>query len=150
VAQATDAGVPYVLMVSGDYSTEKQQGILTPRLRLIRCPDGLAGAGTVTQPAIQNVSLFPDVNGRYYSACWVPEKRAVYFVPWQTTNRILKLAPVSTFTGDWVLTEELLTSGETLLLPDTGSQMKGRTFYANGCLVNFASCGMAVQAIGVQ
>jgi hypothetical protein len=34
--------------------------------------------------------------------------------------------------------------------PDTGSQMRPRSFYVNGCVLNFASTGAPVQAIGVN
>jgi hypothetical protein len=147
VTQVTDSTVPYFVFVSGDYSTEKDNSITTPAIRLIRCPDGQANEGVLTKPAMTGVA-FPADKGRYYSVCWAQAKRALYFVPWAATNVIYKAAPVSSFTGDWVVTTETL-SGQTLLLPDTGAQMKPRTFFVNGCLVTFSSTNAPVQAIGV-
>jgi hypothetical protein len=168
VTQITDGGVPYFLMVSGASSADRTDngGNGRPRIRLIRASDGVVIVPTMnnhtTLPfASRFTSSFGDF---YYSACWSAEKRAIYLTRWvsddgfigtdsgvtatnKTTTKVYKLAAGTSLTDPWTVSEQTVAPYYT---PDTGSQMRPRSFYVNGCVLNFASTGAPVQAIGVN
>jgi hypothetical protein len=119
----TDAGQTYFLLCTGTGVST------TPVLRLINVT-----SGEVTIVLADANALFPSANGHYYSVCWAQSKRAVYFVPWLESNKIYRAAAGANITAPWTLSVE---DTATFLLPDTGSQMKPRSFFVNGCIVNF-------------
>jgi hypothetical protein len=174
VTQITDNGVPYFLFVGGTSSADRtdQGGNGRPRVRLIN-----ALTGVLSVPAINNHTVLPfssrassSLGDFYYSSCWSEDKRAIYLTRWisdptatfpdgaigtdagvtatsHTTTKVYKLAAGASLTDPWTVSEQTVASYYT---PDTGSQMRPRSFYINGCVVNFASTGAPVQAIGVS
>jgi hypothetical protein len=152
----TDANGTYFMLLSGGPYASPAFGVT---LRLINVTTGV-----VTAVAITGDALDPLDQG-YYSVCWSEEKRAVYMVAWRkaglpedhyspgvntTTNYVYKIAapaaPAS-LTGAWTRTKQIT---QDFLVPNTGSQMKPRSFYVNGCILNFPATDLPVQAIGVD
>jgi hypothetical protein len=151
-----------------------------PRVRLIRIADRVVFVPTMNnhttlpvEPIINSSGgTVAQVDDFYYSACWSEEKRAIYLTRWKsshtaagasapyfigtsqgvtaqshTTTKVYKLAAGASLTDPWTVSEQTVAPYYT---PDTGSQMRPRSFYINGCVLNFASTGAPVQAIGVS
>jgi hypothetical protein len=164
VTQITDDGVPYFVFLSGNYSDDLIQngGTGRPRLRLINALTGQLTVVSFTGVTLPIASTLTE--DFYYSACWSAERRAIYLTRWvsdtgvigtdpgvtatsHTSTKVYKIEAPTSFTGTWTVSEQTVAPYYT---PDTGSQMRPRSFYVNGCVLNFASTGAPVQAIGVS
>jgi hypothetical protein len=152
----TEGGRTFFLFCTGNYNGGT---VTSPTLRLMEAPGSVSPGAlyTVLASGVVGWPMYDSANAFYYSPCWSPDRRAVYFCSWKddlggiasggTSTVIFKATAPADIRDPWTLSSQNVNP---YLTPDTGSQMRPRSFWVNGCVVNFPAVGSPVQAIGVD